>query len=105
VCNSGGSGGDYVVQRSLAFSGGRVYQLYSRSTKRNCAVTMKTTNVGKGTSVWVRLQEQSGGEVGYDSGTFKYYAGPVYVHAPGICVRFSGGGSGASTSSGWGNCG
>jgi hypothetical protein len=94
-----------VVQRSSSFSGGRVYQLYSASTKRNCAVTMKTTNIGKGTSVWVRLQEQTGGEVASDSGTFKYYAGPVYVHAPGVCVRYSGGASGASTSAGWGNCG
>ncbi|TDC49077.1 hypothetical protein E1281_23915 [Actinomadura sp. KC345] len=66
---------------------------------------MKTENVGKSTHVWVRLQERSGGEVGNDSGTFKYYAGPVYVNAPGICVRFSGGASGASASSGWGNCG
>lgn len=104
VCNSG-SGGGYVVQRSVSFTGGRVYQLYSSSTKKNCAVTMKTANVGKGTSVWVRLQEQSGGEVGSDSGTFKYYAGPVYVSASGICVRISGGASGASASSGWGNCG
>jgi hypothetical protein len=93
------------VQRSLSFSGGRVYQLYSASTKKNCAVTMKTANVGKGTSVWVRLVEQKGGEVGSDSGTFKYYAGPVYVSAPGVCVRVSGGASGASASSGWANCG
>ncbi|MFB4319810.1 hypothetical protein [Actinomadura sp. 21ATH] len=105
VCNSGGGGGGFVVQRSLKFSGGTVYQLYSAASKKNCAVTMKSTNVGRSTSVWVRLQEQKGGEVGYDSGSFKYYAGPVYVHAPGICVRFSGGGGGASTSSGWGNCG
>ncbi|SFQ41065.1 hypothetical protein K8Z49_27465 [Actinomadura madurae] len=105
VCNSGGSGGDYVVQRSSSFSGGRVYQLYSPSTKKNCAVTMKTANVGKGTSVWVRLEKQTGGADGYDSGTFKYYAGPVYVNASGICVRYSGGASGASASAGWGNCG
>ncbi|MCQ0017170.1 hypothetical protein [Actinomadura madurae] len=105
VCNSGGSGGDYVVQRSSSFSGGRVYQLYSPSTKKNCAVTMKTANVGKGTSVWVRLEKQTGGTDGYDSGTFKYYAGPVYVSASGICVRYSGGASGASASAGWGNCG
>ncbi|MFG2084855.1 hypothetical protein [Spirillospora sp. NPDC048824] len=104
VCNSG-SGGNYVVQRSISFTGGRVYQLYSASTKKNCAVTMKTANVGKGTSVFVRLVEQKGGEVGSDSGTFKYYAGPVYVSASGVCVRVSGGASGASASSGWGNCG
>lgn len=98
-------GGDYVVQRSASFSGGRVYLLYSPSTKRNCAVTMKTANVGRNTSVWVRLEKKTGGTDGYDSGAFKYYAGPVYVSASGICVRFSGGASGASTSAGWGNCG
>ncbi|GAA2399674.1 hypothetical protein GCM10010191_03470 [Actinomadura vinacea] len=105
VCNAS-SGGNYYVQRSVGFSGGRVYQLYSNSTKKNCAVTMKTgANVGKGTNVWVRLQEKKGGEVGYDGGTFKYYAGPVFVNASGICVRISGGGSGASVSTGWANCG
>jgi hypothetical protein len=104
VCNAG-PGSGYAVQRSVSFSGGRVYQLYSAGTKKNCAVTMKTANVGKGTSVWVRLVEQTGGEVGSDSGTFKYYAGPVYVSAPGVCVRVSGGASGASASSGWANCG
>ncbi|MBO2456319.1 hypothetical protein [Actinomadura violacea] len=104
VCNASG-GGSYTIQRSVSFSGGRVYLLYSAATKNNCAVTMKTTNIGKGTSAWVRLQSQTGGKTGSDSGTFKYYAGPVFVHAPGICVRFSGGASGASASAGWANCG
>ncbi|MWA07042.1 hypothetical protein F8568_043235 [Actinomadura sp. LD22] len=104
VCNVG-SGGGYYVQRSISFHGGRAYLLYSNSTKKNCAVTMKTANVGKGTSVWVQLKKQSGGHPAYDGGTFKYYAGPVYVNAPGICVSFSGGASGASASAGWGNCG
>ncbi|MBE1532858.1 hypothetical protein [Actinomadura algeriensis] len=104
VCNAG-SGGGYQVQRSSAFSGGRTYQLYSASTKKNCAVTMKTAGVGTGTKVWVRLAEQTGGEVASDSGTFKYYAGPVYVHAPGDCVRYSGGSTAGSTAAGWANCG
>jgi hypothetical protein len=104
VCNAG-SGGGYRVQRSSSFAGGRIYQLYSSSTRKNCAVTMKTANVGRGTNVWVRLQERTGGEVATDSGTFKYYAGPVYVRAPGVCVRYSGGASGASASAGWANCG
>jgi len=104
VCNSG-SGGGYKVQRSSSFKGGRIYQLYSATTKKNCAVTMKTADVGKGTNVWVRLEEQRGGEVATDRGTFKYYAGQVYVHAPGVCVRYSGGAAGASTSIGWANCG
>lgn len=104
VCNSG-SGSGYKVQRSSAFKGGRVYQLYSASSKNNCVVTMKTANVGKGTNVWTRLQSQRGGKTASDSGSFKYYAGPVYLHAPGDCVRYSGGASGASTSAGWANCG
>ncbi|WP_433462074.1 hypothetical protein [Spirillospora sp. CA-128828] len=105
VCNAGGSGSGYKVQRSSSFSGGRIYQLYSATTKNNCAVTMKTADIGKGTNVWVRLQSQKGGKVASDNGTFKYYAGPVYVHAPGDCVRYSGGASGASASAGWANCG
>ncbi|GAA2265862.1 hypothetical protein GCM10010402_22040 [Actinomadura luteofluorescens] len=104
VCNAT-AGGNYQVQRSASFPGGRIYQLYSASTKKNCAVTMKTTDIGKGTNAWIRLQSQKGGKVASDNGTFKYYAGPVFVLAPGDCVRYSGGASGASASSGWGNCG
>lgn len=104
VCNAT-AGGNYKVQRSSSFQGGRIYQLYSATTKKNCAVTMKTTDIGKGTNVWIRLQSQKGGKVASDNGTFKYYAGPVFVLAPGDCVRYSGGASGASASSGWGNCG
>ncbi|MFC5750727.1 YncE family protein [Actinomadura rugatobispora] len=104
VCNASSTGG-YKVQRSSPFKGGRIYQLYSAKSRNNCAVTMKTADVGKGTNVWIRLEEQRGGEVARDSGTFKYYAGPVYVNAPGVCVRYSGGAAGASTSAGWANCG
>ncbi|WP_329098046.1 hypothetical protein OG979_20705 [Actinomadura citrea] len=104
VCNAT-AGGNYKVQRSSSFTGGRIYQLYSATTKKNCAVTMKTADIGKGTNVWVRLQSQTGGKVASDNGTFKYYAGPVFVQAPGDCVRYSGGASGASASAGWANCG
>ncbi|NDU74191.1 hypothetical protein GWI34_16340 [Actinomadura sp. DSM 109109] len=104
VCNAT-AGGNYKVQRSSTFKGGRIYQLYSASTKKNCAVTMKTADIGKGTNVWVRLQSQKGGKVASDNGTFKYYAGPVFLLAPGDCVRYSGGASGASASAGWANCG
>ncbi|MEU9845051.1 hypothetical protein AB0C69_38235 [Actinomadura sp. NPDC048032] len=104
VCNAT-AGGNYQVQRSSSFAGGRIYQLYSASTKKNCAVTMKTADIGKATNVWVRLQSQNGGKVASDNGSFKYYAGPVFVLAPGDCVRYSGGASGASASAGWGNCG
>ncbi|MBA9003435.1 serine/threonine protein kinase [Thermomonospora cellulosilytica] len=103
VCNSGGHGGGYYVQRSSSFPGGTVYQLYNGSGY-NCAVTIKTRNVGKATKVWTRIEAQNGGGDS-DSGSFQYYAGPVYVSAKGVCVRYSGGTSTGSAGAPWGNCG
>ncbi|WP_051108987.1 serine/threonine protein kinase [Actinomadura flavalba] len=99
ACNSGGHGGGYYVQRSVAGSGGTAYLLYNGSGY-NCAVTMKTKNVGKKTNVSVWVQRQGGSRIS-DGGAFAWYAGPVYVKAPGTCVRF--GGNGASAP--YGNCG
>ena len=70
------------------------------SSGYNCAVTMKTVNVGKSSPVSVWIQKQGGSSIA-DSGSFAWYAGPVYVKAPGACVRF--GGTGRSAPSG--NCG
>ncbi|WUH97849.1 protein kinase [Spirillospora sp. NBC_00431] len=99
ACNSGGHGGGYYVQRSMSVSGGVAYLLYSSSTY-NCAVTMKTKNVGKKSAVSSWIQKQGGSTIS-DSGSFEWYAGPVYVKAPGTCVRF--GGNGRTSS--YGNCG
>jgi hypothetical protein len=99
VCNSGGHGGGYYVQRSMAVSGGRAYQLYN-SSGYNCAVLIKSSNVGRASSVSVWIQREGGGKVG-DSGSYAWYAGPVYVSAAGHCVRF---GSGSAVSS-YANCG
>ncbi|WP_285772949.1 hypothetical protein [Microtetraspora sp. NBRC 13810] len=104
VCNSGGHGSGFYVQRQSSFGGGVVYQLYSTSSGYNCVVTMKTSNVGKATQVHASLEAQNGGSDS-DSGAYEYYAGPVMVQAKGKCVRYSGGGDGGSTSAGWGNCG
>ncbi|MBE1533862.1 serine/threonine protein kinase [Actinomadura algeriensis] len=93
-------GGGYSVLRSMSVSGGTAYLLYSNSTKKNCAVTMKTRNVGTNSSVSTFVQAQGGSRVS-DGGSFAWYAGPVYVHAPGMCVRF--GGNGGTSS--YGNCG
>ncbi|MFF0522911.1 serine/threonine protein kinase [Actinomadura nitritigenes] len=95
ACGSG-----YNVQRSVSGSGGTAYLLYSNSTKKNCAVTMKTKNVGKASAVSVWLQAQGRSRTG-DSGSYAWYAGPVYVSAPGVCVRFGGNGATAP----YGNCG
>ncbi|MFB4311314.1 serine/threonine protein kinase [Actinomadura sp. GTD37] len=99
ACNSGGHGSGYYVQRSLSVSGGAAYLLYN-SSGYNCAVTMKTQNVGKKSPVSVWIQKQGGGSIA-DSGSFAWYAGPVYVKAPGACVRFGGNGRSAP----YGNCG
>ncbi|WP_258573694.1 serine/threonine-protein kinase [Actinomadura parmotrematis] len=99
ACNSGGHGGGYYVQRSLAVSGGRAYLLYN-SSGYNCAVTMKTRSVGKSSAVAVWIQRSGGAKVG-DSGSYAWYAGPVYVSAAKKCVRFGAGAAAAP----YGNCG
>ncbi|MGN9836751.1 serine/threonine protein kinase [Nonomuraea sp. H19] len=99
VCGSG-----FVVQRSSAFTGGVTYQLWNNSTGQNCAVTMKTADVGKSSPVSVTLEAQGGGQDS-DSGNFEYYAGPVKVSARGKCVKISGSVGSQSTSTGWANCG
>ncbi|MEU5882774.1 serine/threonine-protein kinase [Spirillospora sp. NPDC047279] len=99
ACNGGGHGGGFTVQRSLAVSGGTAYLLYGNGL--NCAVTMKTKNVGKASPVSVWLQRQSDGKKSVESGSYSWYAGPVFISAPKICVRFGGNG----VSSTYANCG
>ncbi|MEV0667497.1 serine/threonine protein kinase [Actinomadura luteofluorescens] len=100
ACNSGGKGTGYYVLRSMNVSGGAAYLLYSNSTKYNCAVTIKSKHVGTKSPVSAWIQKKGGGAIS-DSGSFAWYAGPVYVSAPGTCVRFGGNGSTAP----YGNCG
>ncbi len=62
---------------------------YSAKTRKNCAVTFKTARIGTPSLTAVSLRKQ-GGRFRTDKGKFKYYAGPVYVNAPGRCVQFGG---------------
>jgi predicted Ser/Thr protein kinase len=103
VCNAGGHGSGYYVQRSSAFTGGKIYQLYN-SSGYNCVVTLKTADVGTKSSVWATLTRKDGTNAS-DSGSFAYYAGPVFLYAKGQCVKYSGGGRSGSASAPWGNCG
>jgi hypothetical protein len=84
----------------MAVKGGTAYLLYSGSTGKNCAVTLKTADVGTKSPVSVWLQKRGGTQV-TDSGSYAWYAGPVYVSARNVCVRFGGNGR----TSAWGNCG
>jgi hypothetical protein len=68
---------------------GTAYLLYERSSGRNCAVTIKRRATGIATFTEVSLAAK-GGRYKADGGEFKYYAGPLYVHAPGRCVIFGG---------------
>ncbi|ROO89704.1 serine/threonine protein kinase [Actinocorallia herbida] len=105
VCDSAGQGSGYAVQRSAAFNGGTVYQLYSQATEKNCAVTLKTASVGAKSAVWVTLTRQSDGKAVTDKGSYGYYAGPVFLSAPGTCVKIAGGAPGGKTGTAWANCG
>lgn len=96
VCGSG-----YSEVRSIALSGydtssdgwGTVAYVkigYNSSNGNNCAFTQKSTtnyNYGTPSDVTVKLREERYGDTDYDvSGPYKYYAGPVYVHAPSTCI-------------------
>jgi hypothetical protein len=87
---------------------GRTYLLYSASTGRNCALTLKRDIVGAPTWTGVVLQRK-GGPRRHDEGNFSYYAGPVYVTAPHTCVMWGGGMQvgvhSAGFKSGWEHCG
>jgi predicted Ser/Thr protein kinase len=103
VCDSGGHGGGYYVQRSSSFAGGEVFQLYNDSGY-NCVVTVKTTGVGQKSGVWAEVTRKDGTKAA-DRGSYTYYAGPVFLYAKGQCVKYAGGTGRASASGPWGNCG
>lgn len=98
VCGSGYS----VIDSQVLGTAGRVYLLYNSGT--NCVVTIKHTNVGTPTSTSAFLEPQ-GSSRSTDSGSFRYYAGPVKRSAPGICVRWGGSTGGRSYTSPFEHCG
>ena len=72
---------------------GTSYLLWSSRTKKNCAVTIKRRAVGIPTWMRVRLAREGSPLQTDDSGYegYRYYAGPLYVRAPGQCVIYGGG--------------
>ncbi|MFB7937380.1 serine/threonine protein kinase [Streptomyces sp. NPDC056049] len=112
-------GSSYYVQRKATIGWGQtatVFLLYSASTKKNCVVTMKHPDMGVvygyPTELGAGVQAEGGNWI-IDRDDYKYYAGPVYLYAPGKCVRFSafyeesgaGGTHDINYTSPWGNCG
>jgi serine/threonine-protein kinase len=98
------------VQTNSGATWGRVYLMYSNSTKRNCVATMKSSYVGTKTTTRAYLESESG-DVSEDIGNFAYYAA-AHLYAPGECVRYGGyiysgpnsTGTYAYAHSGWGWC-
>lgn len=68
---------------------GTAYLLYSRTTRKNCATMIKRRAIGVPTFSEVSLSKK-GGNYHAQDGEFRYYAGPLYVYAPGKCVIYGG---------------
>lgn len=100
LCGSG-----YYIQRSHALPQAKVYQLYNGSA--NCVVTLKnagSASYGKATRITAGLKVGNG-SWSYDTGDYKYYAGPVIKEAKGKCVSYFGYHKDVSFESKPGNCG
>jgi hypothetical protein len=82
----------------------RIVLMYNSSTKQNCVVTLKLTNLNKKTKTVAFLRVQNGPK-GNDTGSFQYYAGPVKFKAAKTCVQWGGSHAGVSFTSKWGHCG
>jgi hypothetical protein len=96
---NGGCGSGYSVIGSKDVGDGNAFITYNSSTGYNCVVTVSDT---PGTAMYLdaRLRIHrtdtvwKSGEM--DAGTFKYYAGPVYVYAKGSCIDYGGSAGNAS---------
>ncbi|MFI7677375.1 M23 family metallopeptidase [Actinophytocola sp. NPDC049390] len=112
ACSSGGNpytpgevcGSGYSTIDRAGLTGGTVYLMYNSGNGYNCVVTLKSTNLGRATSVSAFLEPQ-GGTRTTDSGSYGYYAGPVRKYAPGTCVRWGGSVGSSSYTSPFEHCG
>ncbi|AWW39244.1 MULTISPECIES: hypothetical protein [Streptomyces] len=96
---NGGCGSGYSVIGSKDVGDGTAYITYNSSNGYNCVVTVSDT---PGTAMYLdaRLRIHRTDAVWkaneYDAGTFKYYAGPVYIKAVDTCVDYGGSAGNAS---------
>jgi hypothetical protein len=73
--------------------GGKLLLYYNSSNGYNCAITQATgSSFGRSNQyISVSLDRSDLASSQFDSGRYRYYAGPVYVHAPGACIDVAGG--------------
>lgn len=100
ACGSGYS----VIDHHALGKAGTVYLAYKPSTGQNCVVTMKATGLSKRTKASAHLQAR-GGAKHTDSGSYRYYAGPVRVKAAKTCVQWGGSLGSTGWTSKYGHCG
>jgi hypothetical protein len=93
-----GAGFRYLDAREL--SRGTVYLLWNGTS--NCVTTIKHSSIGTPSAVRAYL-DPAGSAFRSDSGSYRYFAGPVTLRAPG-CIRW-GGTAGTSYASRSGHCG
>lgn len=86
--NQCGSG--YAVIDRGDTAHGTVFLTYNSSTKKNCVVTVfgNSDGVRHFLRAWIAVSGSS--KVYEDAGSYKYYAGPVYVYAPHACISWGG---------------
>ncbi|GAA1708756.1 hypothetical protein [Nonomuraea bangladeshensis] len=83
--------GVYPIKRGDGTRTGTLEVHYSSSAGKNCALTYgygAYANTPSWKSVVISRGDGSGEDS--NSGTFTYYAGPVYVSAPGQCIDVQG---------------
>lgn len=98
ACGSGYVEIDSMSANVTGFQAGTIFLTYNASNGYNCVETQTAT---PGTSAeLIAMIELSGTNTTWneDEGTYKYYAGPRYVHAPDSCIDWGG----AAAAADWG---
>ena len=86
---AGECGSGYTQVDSYAIgSAGTLELYYSSSSGKNCAIARDSSPGYGHKAVYIGLENKPWADV--DSGNFTYYAGPVYVSAPGQCIDVRG---------------
>lgn len=107
--NRCGTGYRQIDSQTLNPNFGTVY-LYINSNGTNCVFTEKLVARGTRTRMNATLCRQSDGACSTDPGNYAYYAGPVYLAARGVCIKWGGlvtntDGRVAQWTSPWEHCG
>lgn len=84
-----GSGYNPIDSFDLPGDTSTVYLTYNRSTRKNCAVTIKNTKIGTPTWTGAFLELADGSRTEEEIGDFSYYA-VAYLYAPGQCIYYGG---------------